>query len=243
MTWGGRPRDGLDALEQALSGAQAADALPYAASAHMLCVQAEFFLGDVDAALRHGRRAVEIEERVGSHAGLSLAYGSLGRALMQAEKWEEARAAVTHAIEMGDAVGAGSLFNALNHADLAEIELEAGNPSAARSSMEQALAHRGELPLSVLTPLSLARIEAILALEGASPEADAALDELEGDIDARGSESSRPLMLLARAEWCQRAGDEEARRGHLSEAWRLFQAMGAEGGLRRMKRDFGDLVG
>ena len=49
-------------------------------------------------------------------------------------------------------------------------------------------------------------------------------------------------MLLTRAEWCQRAGDEEARRGHLREAWRLFQAMGADGALRRMKRDFGDLV-
>jgi hypothetical protein len=48
-------------------------------------------------------------------------------------------------------------------------------------------------------------------------------------------------MLLARAEWCQRAGDEEARRGHLREAWRLFQAMGADGALRRMKSDFGDL--
>ena len=46
-----------------------------------------------------------------------------------------------------------------------------------------------------------------------------------------------------RAEWCQRASDEGARRGHLREAWRLFQAMGAEGALRRMKRDFGDLVG
>ncbi len=50
-------------------------------------------------------------------------------------------------------------------------------------------------------------------------------------------------MLLARAEWCQRAGDEEARRGHLREAWRLFPAMGTDGALRRMKRDFGDLPG
>ena len=70
----------------------------------------------------------------------------------------------------------------------------------------------------------------------------AALDELEGAIDATGAEGYRPLMLLARAEWCQRAGDEEARRGHLREAWRLFQAMGADGALRRMKRDFGDLA-
>ena len=50
-------------------------------------------------------------------------------------------------------------------------------------------------------------------------------------------------MLLVRAEWCQRAGDDEARLGHLREAWRLFQTMGADGSLRRMKRDFGELVG
>jgi len=30
---------------------------------------------------------------------------------------------------------------------------------------------------------------------------------------------------------------------HLREAWRLFPAMGADGALRQMKRDFGDLVG
>ena len=53
--------------------------------------------------------------------------------------------------------------------------------------------------------------------------------------------SDRELMkeLERRVRSCY----EEARRGHLREAWRLFQAMGADAALRRMKRDFGDLVG
>jgi tetratricopeptide (TPR) repeat protein len=238
----GRPREAQDALERAISVAEAADALPWLAMAHGMCVAVEFFLGDVDAALRHGRRSVELEERIGSHAGLSFAYGSLGRALMQAEQWEEARAAIARAIEMGDALSGRSLFNVLNHAAMAEIELQAGNPSAARSATEREIADREE-PQAVATLLHLARIRALLALEGATPETRAALDELEGSIDANGAEGSRPLVLLARAEWCQHAGDEEARQGHLREAWRLFQAMGADGALRRMKRDFGDLVG
>jgi hypothetical protein len=163
---------------------------------------------------------------------------------MQAEQWEEARAALARAIEMGDAVGGRNIFSVLNPAALAEIELEAGNPSAARDAVERELADWEELPTNAFaTGLRLARIRALLALEGATPENRAALDELEGAIDATGAESNRPLMLLARAEWCQRAGDEEARRGHLREAWRLFQAMGAGGALRRMKRDYGDLVG
>jgi tetratricopeptide (TPR) repeat protein len=243
LSLSGRPREAPDALEGAIRRAQAADALPFLATAHGLCVQVEFFLGDVDAALRHGRRAVELEERIGSHAGLSMAYGSLGRALMQAEQWEEARTALARAIEMGDVVGGRFFINVLNHASLAEIELEAGNPSAARDATERELAEREEITTRAAIPLLLARIRALLALEGATPETRAALDDLEGAIDATGAESSRPLMLLARAEWCQRADDEEARRGHLREAWRLFQAMGADGGLRRMKRDFGDLVG
>jgi tetratricopeptide (TPR) repeat protein len=243
LTWSGRPREARDALECAIRTAQAADDLSFLALAHAMCVLVEFFLGDVDAALRHGRRSVELEERIGSHAGLSMTYGSLGRALMQAEQWEEARAAIARAIEMGDAAGGRHIMNVLNHAAMAEIELEAGNPSAARDATQRALADREELPTTVASGLHLARIRALLALEGATPETRAALDELEGAIEATGLESRRPLMLLVRAEWCQRTGDEEARRGHLREAWQLFQAMGADGALRRMKRDFGDLVG
>jgi tetratricopeptide (TPR) repeat protein len=244
LTWSGRPREARDTLERGISAAQASDALLFVASAHAMCVQVEFFLGDVDAALRHGRRSVELQERIGSRVGLSFAYGSLGRALMQAEQWEEARAALARAIEMGDAVGGRNIFNVLNPAALAEIELEAGNPSAARSAADRGLADWEELPTNAFaTGLRLARIRALLALEGATSETRAALDELVGTIDATGSEGYRPLVLLAQAEWCQRAGDEEARRGHLREAWRLFQAMGADGALRRMKRDYGDLVG
>ncbi len=114
---------------------------------------------------------------------------------------------------------------------------------------ERRILHKGPSPDLLLLDFDRLRFQLRMtqnlskALEGATPETRAALDEVAGTIDAAGSESYRPLMLLAWAEWCQHVGDEEARRGHLREAWRLFQAMGADGALRRMKRDFGDLVG
>ena len=65
-----------------------------------------------------------------------------------------------------------------------------------------------------------------------------------GAEEVSRSPEAAPLQALADTpEWCQRAGDEAARRGHLREAWWLFQAMGADGALRCMKREFGDLVG
>ena len=67
-------------LERAAAEARGADQFPVLATAHVELVTLSERTGDTDAALRNGLRAVEIEEVVGSPAGLMMAYAALGKA-------------------------------------------------------------------------------------------------------------------------------------------------------------------
>jgi adenylate cyclase len=226
----GRLREGMADLEKALQLAQQRGELELLVFVHASFPFAAQDTGNAEAALAHGRTAVEIAERVGNPTSLLDGYDSLGLALLLNEDWDEAVAVYEHVLEVLRERRIYLSVKPLFLARLAEAHLGRGDAQAALASIEEAVRVSRQLPrqpLLQLVPLTLARV--LLRTEGARGRAriEAALSESLAVVEQTGWLSWKPLVLLEFAELARLVGDPETRARNLREALQASAEIGA----------------
>jgi adenylate cyclase len=233
------------ALERAIELARAAEKDPaQLAWIHTSYVDLAGFVGDPGAAVQHGRSAVEIEEEVGSTAGLIMAYGGLGKALALSRRWDEAETALTQAVSMAKERHTGLLFLPRTLVSLARSHLAKGDIGQAGAVLAEAT----ELTEQTGTVYQVPRIEAQLAqaelwLRTEEAEAreriEAALESVASWIEETGARAYAREVHELRAGLAQLLGDDAARDRELREAHHLCLEMGATGHVERLGRELG----
>jgi class 3 adenylate cyclase/tetratricopeptide (TPR) repeat protein len=236
----GRLEEAAPLVEQATERAREADDLAFLASAHSTGVTLARVVGDPKAALAHGQQAVEIEERVGSQAGLTMAYAALGGAWVLNERWEEARAALTRGLSIVSETGAGLVFRNSILCDLAEVHLRLGDPIEAQALSREGIEvaqQSGARPFEFQAWVSLAR--ALLEGEGVSSTKalESALESAAAIMEEMGAKAFAPRLHETRAELARLLGDERKRRAELEEAHRLYAEMGAGPNADRIAKE------
>ena len=187
--------------------------------------------GEVESALTHAGKAVDIAERMGNAYARTQAYSCLALAHLSREEWDEAAEAGEQSLAISRERRIGVQFEPWTLATLAEAYLGRGEGLRARTTAEQAVALARGSHIKVFEPitlLSLARV--LLASEGARARAEvkAALSRaltLAKEMEARGEE---PLVHVELGELARLTGDDAGRERELREAQRLFAEIGAD---------------
>ena len=106
---------------------------------HQGCVDLACIRNDVASAWAHGQQAVEVAERIGTLLAKWSAYHALGRAHTLRGDGEDAVAALENALTIMRTNRTGLHLQPLVLASLAEAQIAAGDPLAARTTAEDAL--------------------------------------------------------------------------------------------------------
>jgi tetratricopeptide (TPR) repeat protein len=186
--------------------------------------------GDTEGVLEQARQGWQVAERLGSPFSQAFALATLARAHNVRGEWAQAAASSKRALALARARRTGLAWEAQMQSNLADAQLGLGDAEAARSTAHEAVAisrRRGERLWELMAQLSLAR--ALLAARGATSAdaAAAALDRALALTAETGAVGLEPLVRVALADLAHARGDEAARARELSEARRLFEAIGA----------------
>ena len=205
------------------------------ALAHVFGARAFVLMGDTAGALAHGRRGVEIAERLGTPNIVGLAYTYFGAALLLNDRLEEAAQAFETVSSRGLSFQAY-----LSHSHIARTQLRRGNASAARDTAEEAVRltrRRGAIIQESESQLALT--EVLLAMEGAHARdaVETALARVAEIIEETELRSRVPWIHVQRATLARLLGDEAAHERELREAQRLFSEMGATGHAKRLAEE------
>jgi hypothetical protein len=186
-------------------------------------------LGDVTGALEHGRRAVELDGKLGARANSMLALSGLGLALGRAGRWEEARPC----LEEGHAI-AMHLEMAWMMTGLATALLHNGDPERALSVAREgaaSCASSGHALLELRFQIELAEVAARCGNEA---ESGAALTRAR-DLAARTESMVLvPAIHEAAAILAATLGHAAQQQAELLAAQRLYQEVGATGHAQRL---------
>ena len=153
----------------------------------------------------------------GDHAVLAYALNILGVLLHRTGRGDEARAHHERAVLVNRTIG--DPFNeALNHANIGHIEVEAGRPETALASSKAALRLASRIGSSVLAAWLLAEIASAERMLGNGPEATILLGASDAFIDAigahRGPAAHQSWHELTSAGLRADLGDAEFERLH-----------------------------
>ena len=186
--------------------------------------------GETEGVLEQAHQGWEVAERLGSPWSQVFALLTLARAHNLRAEWEQAAAACKRGLALARARRTGLAFEDQFLYVLAQAQLGLGNFEAARSTAQEAIAvsrRRGVRLGELMGQLALAR--ALLAAGGAATvdAAAAALDRASALTAETRAVSMEPFIRLALADLARARGDEAARARELSEARRLFEAIGA----------------
>jgi class 3 adenylate cyclase/tetratricopeptide (TPR) repeat protein len=182
-------------------------------------------LGDAEAALEHGRQALELASGLQNLVMQTAALNARGVGLLAAGRYDEAAEHIERAIEAGRTVSRGQAA-LLSLPLLAEIHLQRGDTRAARAAAESGVAlsrQFGYRHSEATNALWLARAQ-IAAGDLADAEAgiaDAA--DRAKELDAR---DLLPVIEEARAELARSRGDAAGCERALREAVRLHRENG-----------------
>ncbi|MCZ6715302.1 MAG: AAA family ATPase [Deltaproteobacteria bacterium] len=207
------------------------------AMAHIFAARAAVGMGDAAEALTHGRRGVEIAERLGTPNMVGLAYTFFGAALLLSDRLEEAAQAFESVSTRGL-----SFQSDISQPYIARTQLRRGNASGARATAEEAVGltrQRGVIIQESESQLALA--EVLLATEGARSRGavETALARTAEIVDEINLHSRQPWIHVWRAELARLLGEDAAHTRELREAHRLFSEMGATGHAERLARELG----
>jgi adenylate cyclase len=237
LTQMGRLPEARRVLEQGIERALADDNLPMTYLGHQVGVELTVAIGDSEAALAHGRRAVEASEKAGSRTGHSLSYLALGRAHVAGSRWEQALAALAEALSVPREYGTLLWLEPEILSQMAAAHAGLGDGDRARELAEQAvplarewLAKPGECEAELVR----ARVLLQFAPSNARKEIASALDAATALAQEMNAKSFEPFICEERARLA-RVSDDPA----LREAHRLFTEMGATGHAERVARELG----
>jgi class 3 adenylate cyclase/tetratricopeptide (TPR) repeat protein len=190
-------------------------------------------------AMNWARLAAEAAERAGSNHARALAHFALSLAGALDDRWDAATVHAEKTIEIWHMGFCGD-FAAVFLAAHARALFGAGAVERARgvSAEAIALAKRQGQPVHQCEA-TIAYVRCLRALEGAkaSQTIEALLEEVSQLIEQTGAERWRPHVHVERAELYRLTGDRDAARRELSEAYRLFAAMGATGHAEQVAKE------
>jgi adenylate cyclase len=226
----GRVREATDERERALALARELgdeETLGWARGAYTYYA---FVAGESEGVLEQAHEGWEVAERLGSPISQVLALGQLARAHNLRAEWEQAAEACELGLAIARVRRTGIPMEGALLGLLAEAQLGLGDVAVARSTAEESVAvsqRRGARFWELMG--QLARARALLA-GGDAATADAAssaLDRALALVDETGALSMEPFIRVVLAELARVRGDETARARELTEAQRLFEAIGA----------------
>jgi class 3 adenylate cyclase/tetratricopeptide (TPR) repeat protein len=226
----GRLREGDDERERALALAHQlgdVETLGWARSAYSTYATVA---GETEGVLEQAHKGCEVAERLGSPLSEVHALLMLARAHNLRGEWQQSAQACERSLAHARDRRTFLAYESLIMSTLAEAQLGLGDVEAARSTARQAiaLARRHGLRLHELhAQLTLART--LLAAGGATTteETAAALDRALALTDETGAVGMQPFVHAELAQLARARGDEAAHARELSEAQRMFQAIGA----------------
>ncbi|HVN84360.1 MAG TPA: adenylate/guanylate cyclase domain-containing protein [Candidatus Binatia bacterium] len=202
----------------------------------ILTAEAHYHAHDAERALASARQLEEITRKLGEPPSLA-AYAQLAFALAHlaagrvADAIEAARSAL-------DRMGRVEKFQAgMSAALLAEALLQAGDPSAALTAADEAIAlcrrsERGNYEAAAFGVIA----RALLRRDGpaARDAAEAALASAAALIERTGATTLAPALCEWRAELAAALGDDATRERQLREARQGYEAIGAPGHVERL---------
>ena len=192
--------------------------------------------GNAARALEYGRQAVDLVERVGSVAGLVLAYSNYGRALVLERRFDEAQRVLERALDRADHGGV-KLLRAGILVSLADALAGLGRAEEAVPLASEAVETGQVVMMRVLAHISRAR--ALRLRDGL-----ASVHEIEADLAAaatlaeeHGTRGVAQEIHEERAQLAKLRDDEEGFRAELCRARDVAAELGATGHLERLERE------
>lgn len=207
---------------------------------HLYSCWQGYLLGEAGTALAHAQRTVEITERIGDSFARSWAWFSLGMAEVMRGRWKTAVEALDRSRQIYRELHGAVEAEPWRLAFLAEAHLGLGDNGRAEGAAAEGVAvarSQGNVFGELVASLAQARV--LLGAEGfdARIEIEAALANATELIRRMGAKAFEPQVHVERAELARQDGDETSWREELSEARRLFTAIGASGHVERVARE------
>ena len=200
-------------------------------------LEIECWRGNLDEALRAGRRAAEYTERSGSAFDAVACRSWLAIAHITGANWRDAVELLEHATALAEEKSVGGAILLWTSWALPTAYLGMGDVARARTLADAAIARCRTQKVLV----GLARAHIVRAAIG-RVDRPAQTDEIEADLQTAealvaetGARALTPLILEQRADLA--TGEE--RHNRLREALRLYEEMGATGHAQRLAKERG----
>jgi tetratricopeptide (TPR) repeat protein len=229
----GRIAESRPVLARALSLAREHDDVESLAWSHNQHAMLEYHSGEVRDGLAHARAGVEIAERTHSAFSRTTAYCLLGYAHLARDQWVEAIEVEAEALRIIKATRTGMQYEPLSLAASAGARLGLGDVDAARAEAQRGAevgarygmrTHEGHCRLMLGRALSPSRPSEARA-------------ELEHALELVGNDylACVPPIHEALAALAGMHGRDEASERHLQLALRLYERIGADGHVQRLR--------
>jgi tetratricopeptide (TPR) repeat protein len=197
----------------------------------------EHLAGNFEASLEHARSSVEFAERTGGTLWRAWAWTNLGVAELTRGEWRRS----IEALERAEQISADGRSAVEGHpkrlAHLAEARLGVGDVEQARELADRAAQAAEGIggPVAII-PAGLAMARVLLAAPGAlqAERIESALGEVLELVQRTGARGYEPQVRVELARLAKARGDDGRYEEELSEARRLFTAIGAHGWLARL---------
>ena len=201
-------------------------------------------VGDFDQALREGRAALEICERLHDANGQVAMLRELGNIFARQDLWDEAAECFETACETARTVGTFLNLEASLVIPLARAYLGRGDWARARATADEALAvarKRGSRQYEAYAEIVSAQVMLETRGLAAAERAEQALDRAASLIEKTSARLYEPLLRIQRGELARLRQDDDARHSELSGAHRLYIEMGDLAYAERVARDLEEL--
>jgi class 3 adenylate cyclase/tetratricopeptide (TPR) repeat protein len=198
--------------------------------------------GGTESVLEHGRRSLEIAEKLDNESSRVLAYFGLGTAYLIDAQPAAAREALRESAAIARDRRMARAFLPLVLAALAEAHLALGERTEALATAREAIdlgSVGGCRYFEAHAQLALAG--ALLATDGVVPRAEieSALERAERLVESIEGRALSPRILEMRGRLAAALGDAPASDRALRQALELYRAIGATGHAERLARELG----
>jgi ATP/maltotriose-dependent transcriptional regulator MalT len=200
----------------------------------------EYTCGRAESGLDHGRRSLEIAEKLDHEASRLAAYAALGLANLVEGQPAAARAAFREGVTIARDRRVGRALLPLVLAGLAEAHLALGEPTEAMATAREGIDlgnTGGCLYYEALAQLALAA--ALLVTERGGPRAEiqSALERAERLVASIEGRALSPRILELRGRSAAAVGDAPSSDRRFREALDLYRVIGATGHAERLARE------
>jgi ATP/maltotriose-dependent transcriptional regulator MalT len=202
----------------------------------------EYTCGRAESGLEHGRRSLEISEKLDNEASRMAAYAALGLANLVEGQPAAARDAFRKGATIARDRRVGRALLPLVLAGLAEAHLALGEPTEAVATAREGIdlgSAGGCLYYEALAQLALAA--ALLATDGvvSRAEIESTLERAEHLVASIEGRALSPRILELRGRLAAAVGDAPTSDRTLREALALYHAIGATGHAERLAQELG----